>query len=506
MEIAKIKNNLVVSSNDLVHAKYDLSLWQKRVFVYSISQLEKEDKDFEPIKMNVSDIIKFFKGSDGAKTYNAILEAPKNLDKTIEIPYVTEKGFLRYGFIKLLQKYTIPADDQEENQYIELCFNNDLRPHLLDLKEKFLKYDIRNVIELQSTYSFRMFEILKSYEYRKTIELDIDYLRKILEVTTKYKSYKDFRIYIIDKAQQDLKAYCDISFTYEERKATKGKKIESLIFHIFTNEPQERDTKGATPKAKKEKSTVKKDVSLLGESVGFEKKEKSTVKKPFSSFEAQSLFTKKEKSTVQNTASTDGSHAKFEKKEKSTAQIGATKERKEAIEVEKLVMELSPIVVSQFGVSLKVFMGLAELHTEEVIRQAIQVTQKTQQMGKVDNIAGFFVEAVRGKYADPKQKKKQAQVEQKTKIADRDRVEEAAKNKAKDDKKAIYAQEMNIFNQLIQEDKSLIDRLTSKVNTGMLGTYYKNDLPFEENLKHPLLQAAFLSATKEMVPQKFGLE
>lgn len=291
MEIAKIKNNLVVSSNDLVHAKYDLSLWQKRVFVYSISQLEKEDIHFEPIKMNVSDIIKFFKGSDGAKTYNAILEAPKNLDKTIEIPYVTEKGFLRYDFIKLLQKYTIPADDQEENQYIELCFNNDLRPHLLDLKEKFLKYDIRNIIELQSTYSFRMFEILKSYEYRKTIELDIDYLRKILEVTTKYKSYKDFRIYIIDKAQQDLKAYCDISFTYEERKAAKGKKIESLTFHIFKNEPQERDTKGVSAKMKKEKST---------------------------------------------------------------GQIKASKEQKEAIEVEKLVMELSPIVVSQFGVSLKV--------------------------------------------------------------------------------------------------------------------------------------------------------
>jgi plasmid replication initiation protein len=527
MEITKIKNNLVVSSNDLVHAKYDLSLWQKRVFVYSISQLEKEDKDFEPIKMNVSDIIKFFKGSDGAKTYNAILEAPKNLDKTIEIPYVTEKGFLRYGFIKLLQKYTIPADDQEENQYIELCFNNDLRPHLLDLKEKFLKYDIRNVIELQSTYSFRMFEILKSYEYRKTIELDIDYLRKILEVTTKYKSYKDFRIYIIDKAQQDLKAYCDISFTYEERKAAKGKKIESLIFHIFTNEPQERDTKGTSNRMKKEKSTgqkasflfeepnefekkekstVKKGGSLFKESVEFEKREKSTVEKGFASFEAQSIFTEKEKSTAKNTVSSLDTNDGFEKKEKSTAQIKATKERKEAIEVEKLVMELSPIVVSQFGVSLKVFMGLAELHTEGEIRQAIQVTQKTQQLGKVVNIAGFFVEAVRGKYTDPKQKKMQAEVEQQTKRADIDRVEEAAKNKVKDDKKAIYAQEMSLFKQLIEEDKSLIDVLISKVNTGMLGTYYKSDLSFDENLKHPLLQAAFLSAVKEMLPQKFELK
>ena len=91
MDITKIKSNLVVSSNDLVHAKYDLSLWQKRVFVYAISQLEKDHTDFEPIKMDIKDIIKFFKASDGALAYNAIIEAPKSLDKTIEVPYITQK-------------------------------------------------------------------------------------------------------------------------------------------------------------------------------------------------------------------------------------------------------------------------------------------------------------------------------------------------------------------------------------------------------------------------------
>jgi plasmid replication initiation protein len=443
MDVVKIKNNLVVSSNDLVHAKYDLTLWQKRVFVYSISQLEKEDKRFESIKMPISDIIKFFKGSDGVKTYNAILEAPKNLDKTIEIPYVTDKGFLRYGFV-----------------------NNDLIPHLLDLKEKFLKYDIANVIELQSTYSFRMFEILKSYEYRKTIELEIDYLRKILEVTTKYTSYKDFRIYIIDKAQQDLGDYCDISFTYEERKAAKGKKIESLVFHIQSNEPQKRDTKGTPTKMKKEKSTVKQVFSLFDESTETRKREKST----------------EEKTPIT----------------KDVKVLNGT------VDAEKLVMELSPIVVSQFGVSLKVFMNLAEQHTEGAIRQAIQVTEKTVEMGKIDNIAGFFVEAVRGKYADPKQQKKQVEGAQKAKIVEAKRVEVAAEKAIETQKKVAYAQEITLFTQLIQQDKDLVQTITDKIRRGSLGSYYKMDKSFEENLKHPLLQAAFLSAVKEAKPESFG--
>ncbi len=467
MDTSKIKNNLVVSSNDLVHAKYDLTLWQKRVFVYAISQLKKEDANFEPIKMNVSDIIKFFNGSDGAKTYAAILEAPKHLDKTIEIPYVTDKGFLRYGFIKLLQRYTLPGDDQEENQYIEICFNNDLKPHLLELKEKFLKYDIRNVIELQSTYSFRMFEILKSYEFRKTIELEIEYLRKILEVTDKYKSYKDFRIYIIDKAKLDLTKFCDITFTYEEKKALKGKKVVSLVFHIWKNDAEQKEVKVDVVKSKKEKSTEFAPTIVFKDNVAFQKKEKSTDDK------------------IHKT-------------------ISNTPEKGQATS-EKLVLELSPIVISQFGVSLKVFISLAEEHTEGEIREAVEITQKAIKQGNVGNVAGFFVQAVRGKYTDNKPKMNHIVADKKAKIAETKRVGEEIEQKKKDQKQAQFEQEMGVFNQLIQEDLNLIPILTETILSGMLSVYYKKDLTFEENLKNPLLKAAFLNMTKELKPQMFGL-
>lgn len=466
MDIANIKNSLVVSTNDLVYAKYEMSLWQKRVFIYAIGQIEKADKEFVPIRMNIADIIRFYKSGDGTKAYKAIIEAPKHLDRAIEIPYVTEKGFLRYGFVRLLQKYTIPADNQKENQYIEIHFNNDLKPHLLELKEKFLKYDIRNVIELQSIYSFRMFEILKSYEFRKDIELEVDYLREILEIGTIYKAYKDFRKRIIDKAQEDLLKYCDIAFTYEEKKGVKGKKIESLIFHIRKNEAQQRDIKKESFYTPKEKSAKEKEYTAF-EVVETEKGDKST---------------EKEKSIV----------------------IEA-KDPKESNEFEKLFMELSPIVVSQFGVSVKVFMGLAEAHTEGEIRQAIQVTQKTMQAGKIDNIAGFFVEAVRGKYADPKQKKKQVEVEQKTKLAEASRVEEERAKKIQDQKQVVFEQEMEIFMQLIQKDPSLIQKVTDKIKLGMFGRYYQNDKSFEENFKHPMLKGAFLNTAKEIEPTKFSV-
>lgn len=69
-----------------------------------------------------------------------------------------------------------------------------------------------------------------------------------------------------------------------------------------------------------------------------------------------------------------------------------------------------------------------------------------------------------------------------------------------------YAKDIEIFAQLIQEDKSLVQTITDKIRLGRLGIYYKTDKSFEENLKHPLLQAAFLSAVKEAKPESFGIK
>jgi plasmid replication initiation protein len=468
MNISKIKNSLVVSSNDLVHAKYNLSLWQKRVFVYAISQLEKEDAVFKPLRIEIAEVIRFFKASSGTKNYNAIIEAPKNLDRTIEIPYFTAEGGLRYGFVKLLQSYTIPADAQSHNQYIEIQFNSDLRTHLLDLREKFLKYDIRNVIELQSTYSFRMFEILKSYEFRHSIELDIDYLREILEVTDKYTKYKDFRIYIIDKAQSDLLKYCDICFTYEERKGNKGKKIESLIFHIRKNSPGSQASQ--SEQAKGEKSTLIKIV---------EKREKST---------QVEVLAKGEKSTENTEKSIEPDFV-------------------ENPAFEQLIMELSPVVVTKFGVSLRVFMQLAEKNTEATIRQAVQLTEKAMQSGRVERVAGFFVEAVRGNYQDSVNLKKQSEAHQaadrKAKAETAKKMEQAAKLEQEQAIRKEIARKIQIIKDLVAQQSPLIDQAISDMQRSMFSGGYDDQKTIEENLETPMFSGVFMNFLIKLDPSVF---
>jgi plasmid replication initiation protein len=442
VDIVKIKTNLVVSSNDLVHAKYDLSLWQKRVFVYAISLLKKDSIGFEPIRMNISDIIKFYKSSDGVKTYNAIVEAPKSLDTTLEIPYISKEGNLRYGFVKLLQDYTIPADNQESNQYIELCFNNSLKPHLLELKEKFLKYDIRNVINLQSTYSFRMFEILKSYEYKKEIELDIEYLREILEAKNIYKSYKDFKKRIIDKAQEDLLKYCDIGFNYKEKKGTKGKKIESLLFIIYKNQINKQDEE----------------------------------EKP-----QEKLKIHEEKKSLP--------HLHLEVSESN---------------LDKLFLRFSPTVITDFSVTPTVFLKLLEKYTEGEVLQAIDMTKQEKEKGKIQNIAGFFVDALKNGYQNPKEVVKRKETEKNVKLEAQKVAEQDSKNRMEDAKRKEGERKMMIVKRLIADNSPIIKSAIEDIEKGMFKTSYDSQKTIEHNLESNMFVGAMFSALQKIDPSIFN--
>jgi plasmid replication initiation protein len=225
---------LVVTSNDLVLAKYNFSLWQKRIFNYFVSQIDKDATDFTLQRIYISDLIHFFDAGDGREVYEIIANVPKQLyNSSIKVPYISEEGYHRYGEMRIITRYTKPEDREIGNAYIEFKFNDDLKPHLLELKRRFLRYDMQNIVGLQSVHSVRMFEILKSYEYLGEVSFEVEFLKTVLELGEKYKLYADFRRYVIDKAREDLTKYCDIYFDYQEIK--KSRKVNEIIFTVRKN-------------------------------------------------------------------------------------------------------------------------------------------------------------------------------------------------------------------------------------------------------------------------------
>lgn len=245
--------SLVVKANSLIEAKYKFSLWEMRVFTRMISLINKDDNNFNLSKIYIKDLIEYF-GSTSNNDYDIIKKIPKNLaKKQVDVPYITEDGEKRWVTLNIFPTVTSPDSKSKykDGSYIELKFNEDLKPMLLELKKLFNKYDIGNIIPLRSVFSFRIFELLKQYETIGTRELGVEELKEMLGVEDKYSLYANFKRKVILQAQKDLESNCDIKFTFQEKK--RNRKVHSILFFIHPNNPPRLLADKKTSKATKEK-------------------------------------------------------------------------------------------------------------------------------------------------------------------------------------------------------------------------------------------------------------
>ena len=476
---------LIKKSNNLVESKYKFDIWETRFFLSVLAQIRREDTDAQVYRIRYKDIIKIFSLKSG-DSYAFLRDAAKALmSKSVQINY-EENGVERVkevhliGTIDYLKEGHRKMLDIGNHEYIDVTIQQEMRPFLLQLSKNFTAYDLRNITKL-SVYAIRLYELLKQYETFGVRTLSIDEMKAMFQVEEQYALYADFYRWVIKPSEAEINKHTDLSII-EIEKLKEGRKVVALRFRFRTKTAQELTKMRGNP---------------LQETLF------DTLSAP------QILDVSAETSDNMNVVVLNKKTATEKKKESTEEAVEAAvivADNSESNAQDKLIFELSPIVVTKFGVSFKVFMGLIEQYTEGAIRQAVQVTEKAVQSGKVENAAGFFVEAVRGKYTDAKQQKKQIEGAQKMKIAEAKRVEVAAENAVQAQKQWAYAQEMAVFKQLIEEDEVLIQAITDKIRSGRLGVYYKMDASFEENFKHPLLQAAFLSAAKEAKPESFKIK
>lgn len=97
----------------------------------------------------------------------------------------------------------------------------------------FTQYKLANTLSMKSKYSPRIYELLKCNEFKKQGYIEIEDLRKLLKAENIYPLYADFKRYIIQRTQKELKKLSDISFEFDEIKT--GRKVTSLRFYIHSN-------------------------------------------------------------------------------------------------------------------------------------------------------------------------------------------------------------------------------------------------------------------------------
>ncbi len=220
-------------SNNLVEGRYRFDIWEMRIFVKMLTMIQPNDEDFKRYRIYLKDIISEFDLEKNNRSYEELKSGAEKLaSREIRIPMLSPQGEAMELFTHIASGVKSFLDNRQ-GKYIEIDFHPDMKPYLLQLQNKFLMYDARNVLKLPSSFSIRIYELLKQYETIGKRKLTIEELKVMLDIDDKYSLYANLKKRVILKAQEDLEKYTDIKFTFQEVK--RGKSIYEIIFFISKN-------------------------------------------------------------------------------------------------------------------------------------------------------------------------------------------------------------------------------------------------------------------------------
>ena len=239
---------LVVKSNELVQqSRFELSLTEQKTVAFicsMIKPIEALDRaqgvPFQlEYEFNIRDYCKVC-GIDyaGGKNYKNIKATLKHLaDRSM---------WLDDGESETLMRWLAYVRVNKKSEKVLIEIDRTIAPFLFDLKEKFTQYQLYNILAMKSSFSVRIYELLKSYAFQKSKTFDLDELKRLLMVedVKSYERFPSFRQKVLEVAQREINELTDITIDFEP--ITKGRKVIKVNFMIAQKNPIERMLAGAT--------------------------------------------------------------------------------------------------------------------------------------------------------------------------------------------------------------------------------------------------------------------
>ena len=221
------KNELIVQHNHLIEAKYKLTLQEKRLMCWLASQVKQTDRDFKEHELSIKDFAALIdvKGDHLYKALDDITH--KLMQKIITIRELKKKGFAKAALLGGAKYY-------EGDGVIKLSFHPYLKPYMLQLRERFTKISLGDVMGLRSVHAIRIYELLKQYENIGGREISINDLRAYCGIGEgQYKNINDFKRFLLKISKKEINAKTDILIDYKEIKTSR--KITAIQFIIKAN-------------------------------------------------------------------------------------------------------------------------------------------------------------------------------------------------------------------------------------------------------------------------------
>ena len=244
--LKKIDNEklIITQANALALSAQKMTLQEKRLLLLLISYVRAEDDEFKVYHLPVSDI-KDYLELNGRSIYSKLQSVCRKLMGQV---LFIEDGYGGWEMNQLVSKskYVTARKSEDGVAHLQMRLHEDLRPLLLNLKERFGSIPLRQIVSMKSKYSIRLIEILYFSSHglkKKVLYFSVDDLKKRLGLKQtnetidpfqeKYINFKDFNREVLERAKREFLERSPIIFTYELEKS--GRKVIGLYFYIEKN-------------------------------------------------------------------------------------------------------------------------------------------------------------------------------------------------------------------------------------------------------------------------------
>lgn len=228
--MAVIKNKEVLQSYIITAAKYDFSIYEKRI-LYRQIEIEQELLQGKKIRKGViietnlwkdkkyTIPVKWLLKDEEDKNHYQIRKAFKALMSKI-IEYDTREVS---GAFPLIQRFEL----NKRSEYVTWQVPHEIVDVIVNFAHGFRKYELLTAMEFESVYSMRFYELMSGKT--EPITYTIDELKGMFKLENKYKQVNDFLKRVIIPAKEELDKKSPYSFEYGVNK--KGRKFNSITFY-----------------------------------------------------------------------------------------------------------------------------------------------------------------------------------------------------------------------------------------------------------------------------------
>lgn len=241
IENLNLKSNFIKQSHELNTASYKLSSLAMDIIFVMITQVDKNDHDFKLYELSLRELeLKLGKRVNTSYLKKAVKDVMSN-------PLGTKSEDGSFVYISWASVFKYNATTRK----ISFRFDSELKPFLLEIKEKFVLSQLKEISSLQSEYAKRIYNLLKQWEQKGRYTISVSALQEILQVPKSLNLYSNFKLKVLSIALEQINKNTTISVTMEEKKDLR--KISELVFTINNKKLGE---------IKKEK-TITKDSSYI---------------------------------------------------------------------------------------------------------------------------------------------------------------------------------------------------------------------------------------------------